>query len=84
MKPNEVTEEMLTAFDAVLNLHDRIPDAIAAAINAMPKSDDACKMENENEYLRDALRWFYHRNCADQWMSFNDFIHKAAMKRRAT
>ncbi len=48
MKPNEVTEEMLTAFDAVLNLHDRIPDAIAAAINAMQKPQN-----DANKTLRD-------------------------------
>ena len=48
MKPSEVTEEMLTAFEAVLNTHDRIPDAIAAAINAMQKPQN-----DANKTLRD-------------------------------
>ncbi len=32
MEPNEVTEEMLLAFDEAMSLHETVADAIAAAI----------------------------------------------------
>lgn len=32
---------------------------------------------------RDALRWYYHRNCADSLMGFDDFVAAAAKEGRA-
>ncbi len=54
MKPSEVTDEMIEAFNIVFRATpvDPLRHAIAAAINAMPKADDA----------RDAARWRWMRH----------------------
>ena len=41
------------------------------------------RLESARADARDALRWYYHRNCADSLMGFDDFVTAAAKEGRA-
>ncbi len=38
--------------------------------------------DRDEKDMEDALRWFYHRNCADSLMGFREFISRAAQEWR--